>query len=559
MDPAEAFGPRMPGADGSYSSRRDEEERAMGDPRTATAAIAAVGDTLVEVAAGRSILYDQTSQPDASVSEPPAYFSDLNLDQIVASVTADREPYDLTPFFSQHLESVDTIHYRHEVFQDLEHGAVLGDVAAFAAQMRDMREQIIQMEKLRERYQKERYFLDVITTYTGAVKGLARRLCDAELSSRGLRSLRDYLATYTSSPAFTALATEAAQVLEALSKITYTVHVKGNRATVGRYQGEPDYSAEVLQTFERFRQGATKDYRVGFHNSLEMNHVEAMVLELVARLFPDEFALLDGYYQRHLGYLDDVVGRFDREVQFYIAYLDYLAPMRAAGLQICYPEVARASKEIFANDTYDLALAAKLVATSTPVVCNDFYLRGQERILVVSGPNQGGKTTVARTFGQLHHLASIGCPVPGSTARLYLFDQLFAHFGREEDLAHSAGKLEDDLLRVRDILVEATSDSVVILNEIFSSTTLHDALFLGTKVMEQVIELDLLCVCVTFIDELASLGPSTVSMMSTVNPDSPADRTYKVVRRRADGLAYALAIAEKYGVSYNRLKGRIGS
>ncbi len=505
-----------------------------------------------------SILFDQfEGSVEVAELEEPSFFADLNLDQVLESMTTGRKEYDLKPFFYAPLHDVAAVKYRHEVLRDLEKHAVFESVRAFAQRMRRMREHLAQAEKLHYECQKERWFLDAVEIYCDAVRSLAGELAHLEVNSRGFQAFREYLSGYTESEGFTSLAAETQSLKEALAGVKYSVHIKGNRVRVSKYDEEPDYSAEVEKIFAKFKQGAVKSYRVKFPNWPDMNHVEARVLELVARLYPEVFGTLEKYCTHHRDYLDGAIGIFDREVQFYLAYLEYIERFETAGLPFCYPQMSAQSKNVRADGAFDLALANKLVSEGSSVVCNDFYLNDPERILAVTGPNQGGKTTFTRMFGQLHYLASLGLPVPASGARLFLPDQIFTHFEREEDVETLRGKLEDDLIRIHKILEEATGSSIIILNESFSSTTLRDALFLGTEVLNRIAELGSLCVCVTFVDELASLNEATVSMVGTVDPDNPAMRTFKIVRKPPQGLAYAIAIARKYGLTYETLKERV--
>lgn len=489
----------------------------------------------------------------------PEIFGDLNLDQIIDSVTRGRDDYNLKPFFYVPLTDVEAVNYRHEIMRDLERGEVAICINAFAEQMRAMRVQLAAATKLYFRWQKRRYFLDGAQIYCAAIVALAKDLESAAPHSAGLVAFLEYLKAYANGREFTATRQEEARIRDALAQVRYSILIKGNAVTVRKYAGEIDYSEDVQRTFEKFKQGKVKSHSTDMRDSPDMDHVEANVLDFVAQLHPEVFGPLEEFCNVRASFLDSVVARFDREVQFYVAYLEHISRLKASGLSFCYPEMLVTSKEIRSMEGFDLALAEKLRREEGHIVCNDFYLEGPERIIVVTGPNQGGKTTFSRTFGQLHYLAAVGWPVPGREARLFLFDQIFTHFERQEDMKNLRGKLHDDLYRIHRILGRATTRSIIIMNEIFSSTSLKDALYLSEKVMGRIMEVDALCVYVTFIEELSSLSVQTVSMLSEVHHDAIASRTFKVLRRPADGRSYALSLARQYRLTYDQLRERIGS
>ena len=487
-----------------------------------------------------------------------AALHDLALDQVLDRLIK-RAPAAADAFRTLCADEAE-VSYRQEVFAALDDDPLRNGVKAFLQEMD--RSDVADAGAAHAHYpfEGELWRLEAVRRYVGAVTGLVDCLSGSASAagSVALTGLADHLAAYRASAEFAQLEREAQGCRDELDALDYNVLIRGGKVIVAPTDGEDDLREAVLDTFARFRSGDPEFAAETFRDP-GLDHVQAWVLEKAALVHPGPFERLRRFTASTESYRDEIVQQFAAEVWFYLAWLEHIAPLQAAGLPFCSPTVSAGTKELDARDTFDVALATRLAADGEPVVRNDIRLTAGERVIIVSGPNQGGKSTTARAFGQLHHLAGIGCPVPGRQVRVFLCDRVLTAFEREEQLDELEGRLGAEIQRMHEILAQATGNCVLVLNEVFSSTALQDARILTRDVLHRILDVDALAICVTFIDELSRLDERTVSMVSTVDPHDAAVRTFRVERREADGRAYARALAARHGLTGPQITERMSA
>jgi DNA mismatch repair protein MutS len=174
------------------------------------------------------------------------------------------------------------------------------------------------------------------------------------------------------------------------------------------------------------------------------------------------------------------------------------------------------------------------------------------RLLLVTGPNMGGKSTYLRQIALIVLLAQIGSFVPAKAARIGLVDRIFTRVGAQDDLAGGASTFMVEMLETATILHQATRRSLVILDEVGRGTSTQDGLAIARAVLEDIhYRIGARTLFATHYLELTALADSLpdaanihvaaleagdrVIFLYTVRP-GPADRTYGIQVARLAGL-----------------------
>jgi DNA mismatch repair ATPase MutS len=188
------------------------------------------------------------------------------------------------------------------------------------------------------------------------------------------------------------------------------------------------------------------------------------------------------------------------ELAFYVGCLNLYEKLSAKGAPICFPVPAPAAERRHrARDLYDVCLELKLEGRA---VGNDLAADGKA-LFLITGANQGGKSTFLRSLGLAQLMMQSGMFVPARSFCANICSGLFTHYRREEDAARRAGKLEEELQRASAIVDRLAPDGLVLFNESFQSTNEREGSEIGRQIIAALLESRVKVFCVTHLYDLA--------------------------------------------------------
>ncbi|WP_162909606.1 MutS-related protein [Aggregatilinea lenta] len=418
------------------------------------------------------------------------------------------------------------------------------------------------------------------------------------IRSAGLRRLRDTIASQHDDPQFEQLARTlpdlAAQVRGAVS-VTIGVnlddHLRPVEATLlavnkERFHGAsysligallgragPQGEWEGLAQLHAMPRPTAESARLGMDNPM-LHPLFRDLADVLKQVTKPVAAALERYQRINVRFLD----RLRIDLAFYLGAARLITRLRRSGLPVCRPELAPRDERICeVDDAYNLYLALRVIGMGEPhdvsdtVVLNGVRFDADGRILILTGPNRGGKTTYTQAVGLIQVMAQAGLYVPGRRARISPVDAVYTHFPVEENPQADAGRLGEEAQRLGVIFERATRYSLILLNESLATTSPGEGLYLARDLVRALRLLGARAVYATHLHELAAdletlngstPGDSAAASLVARVVENPAGQggvrqTYRIEPGPPIGKSYAREIAARYGISFEQLRRRL--
>ena len=271
--------------------------------------------------------------------------------------------------------------------------------------------------------------------------------------------------------------------------------------------------------------------------------------------------LINKYFAGSTDFLVAVIN----DLRFLNAAMKFIFDMMDKGFKMCKPEIAPVSeKKCTLKGAYNPMVSIKVPDSN--IVTNDFEFDENGRFYIITGPNHGGKSVFLYTVGMVQALFQLGIYVPASEAVISPSTGIYTHFPSSDENNYGKGRLEYECDKLSKILDKVDENSLLLLDEAFSSTSGAEASYIASEVITALGIIGLRGLFVTHIHDLPmKVGefnnhPDNKSkidnLAAQMENKEDGSRSYKLIRTTPDGLSYARDIAKKYGLELDRIISR---
>lgn len=280
-------------------------------------------------------------------------------------------------------------------------------------------------------------------------------------------------------------------------------------------------------------------------------YLEAEMNRMMSKLSRDMRDILSAYSDVAIINISGLIPEF----VYYIRMAEFTEKYAGRGYQFCVP---KESGKTIVKDFYNLRLALNMDKPSD-IVKNDIEFDNVDRIFILTGANRGGKTTLTQGVGILFLMAQGGLYAPAGSFDYRPVDAIYTHFPADEDKTTDLGRLGEECKRFKEIYDSSTSDSLILLNETYSTTSFEEGYYIAKDSVRALLKKGVRMIYNTHMHKLgqdiAEMNSEDVPAraVSMIMRTEENRRSFKVELAPPEGLSFASDIAKKYGVTYDQL------
>lgn len=485
---------------------------------------------------------------------PQSTRKDLNLNEFLNSLKAISPDFPVE-YLCLPCSDINDANYRLDIMNELFLSkSLFSELEEFNASLKHYVSQITEYRDTKNEVQKSYRFLSLICELSRLVKRLNKSLSGC--SSEGLSMLLDY--TEEIVRVYFIIFEQAEKLEEEISCILknniLSVNPNEKTITINKRDSKKD-AMEHLSTIIKKCFGIDIVYSFSIVDPAQISVLEKKLLDILYYQNEDVFIRLNNFCSVNAE-LSNVIAAFSKlylQFEFYLTYITLLFASSRGNMSICKPTFC--NEGFFAQGCACPLLITKFLENKTElreIVCNDIDIKNGG-MFILSGANQGGKTIYLKSIGLTAYLAQCGCLVFCKSCFLPFYDCIFTHFIQPEKLGR--GRLAEEAERMEMIINSVSAQSLVLMNESFTSTRRKDGIDISIHYMQILKRIGCSVGFVSHYYELPDLLNIKEKCVESLEVGVSYDgkRTYRVLSNTGRGKAYAKDVALKCGITYEQM------